>query len=114
MTDLSRVRVTGPLAPFAAGFTAELVAQGYASQAAVQQLRLLAHVSRPRLGIQCRSHRTAQAHAAEPLDRAGSGRLAINVLAPALRSIGPLHGQSRLERRGDPRQVALLEVGLQG
>lgn len=46
MTDLSRVRVTGPLAPFAAGFAAELVAQGYASQPAAQQLRLLAHVSR--------------------------------------------------------------------
>lgn len=46
MTDLSRVLVTGPLAPFAAGFAAELVAQGYASQPAAQQLRLLAHVSR--------------------------------------------------------------------
>ena len=46
MTDLSRVRVTGPLAPFAAGFAAELVAQGYAAQPAAQQLRLMAHVSR--------------------------------------------------------------------
>lgn len=46
MTDLSRVRVTGPLAPFAAGFAAELVVQGYALQPAGQQLRLLAHVSR--------------------------------------------------------------------
>jgi len=46
MTDLSRVRVTGPLEPFAAGFAAELVALGYASQPAAQQLRLLAHVSR--------------------------------------------------------------------
>jgi len=46
MTDLSRVRVTGPLAPFAAGFASELVAQGYALQPAGQQLRLLAHVSR--------------------------------------------------------------------
>lgn len=46
MTDLSRVRVTGPLEPFAAGFAAELVAQGYSSQPAAQQLRLLAHVSR--------------------------------------------------------------------
>jgi integrase/recombinase XerD len=42
MIDLSRVRVTGPLAPFAAGFAAELVAQGYALQPAAQQLRLLA------------------------------------------------------------------------
>jgi integrase len=46
MTDLSRVRVAGPLEPFAAGFAGELVGQGYASQPAAQQLRLLAHVSR--------------------------------------------------------------------
>ncbi len=46
MTDLSRVRVTGALEPFAAGFAAELVGWGYASQPAAQQLRLMAHVSR--------------------------------------------------------------------
>ena len=46
MTELSQVRVTGPLAPFAAGFAVELVTQGYASQPAAAQLRLLAHVSR--------------------------------------------------------------------
>jgi site-specific recombinase XerD len=46
MTDLSRVRVAGPLEPFAAGFAVELVGQGYASQPAAQQLRLMAHVSR--------------------------------------------------------------------
>jgi len=46
MTDLSRVRVAGPLEPFAAGFAAELVGLGYTSQPAAQQLRLMAHVSR--------------------------------------------------------------------
>ncbi len=46
MTDLSRVRVAGPLEPFAAGFARELVGQGYASQSAAQQLRLMAHLSR--------------------------------------------------------------------
>jgi integrase/recombinase XerD len=46
MTDPSRVRVTGPLEPFAAGFCAELLRQGYALQPAAQQLRLLAHLSR--------------------------------------------------------------------
>lgn len=46
MVDLSRVRVTGPLEPFAAGFAGRLVAQGYTSQPAAQQLRLMAHVSR--------------------------------------------------------------------
>ena len=46
MSDVSRVRVAGPLEPFAAGFATVLVDQGYASQPAAQQLRLLAHVSR--------------------------------------------------------------------
>ncbi len=46
MSDVSRVRVVGPLESFAAGFATELVAKGYASQPAAQQLRLMAHVSR--------------------------------------------------------------------
>ncbi len=46
MSDVSRVRVAGPLEPFAAGFALELVGQGYASQPAAAQLRLMGHVSR--------------------------------------------------------------------
>lgn len=46
MSDVSRVRVVGPLESFAAGFAAVLLEQGYASQPAAQQLRLMAHVSR--------------------------------------------------------------------
>jgi len=46
MSDVARVRVAGPLEPFAAGFATVLVDQGYASQPAAQQLRLMAHVSR--------------------------------------------------------------------
>ena len=46
MIDSSRVRVTGPLSPFAAGFVAELRRQGYAPGSAVHRLRLLAHLSR--------------------------------------------------------------------
>lgn len=46
MSGVVRVRVVGPLEPFAAGFAAVLVGQGYASQPAAQQLRLMAHVSR--------------------------------------------------------------------
>jgi len=42
----SRVRVTGPLAPHAAGFGKELARQGYRSHAASNQLQLMAHVSR--------------------------------------------------------------------
>lgn len=42
----SRVKVTGPLVPYAAGFRGELEAQGYRPLALCDQLRLMAHVSR--------------------------------------------------------------------
>ncbi|MFA5787280.1 MAG: site-specific integrase [Actinomycetota bacterium] len=42
----SRVRVTGPLVPYAAGFRAELEAQGYLLHPVCDQLRVMAHVSR--------------------------------------------------------------------
>lgn len=42
----SRVKVTGPLVPYVAGFRAELVSQGYRPNAQSDQLRLMAHVSR--------------------------------------------------------------------
>jgi len=46
MKDPSRVRVTGPLGPYARGFRIELARRGYARSSAVQQLQLLAHLSR--------------------------------------------------------------------
>jgi integrase/recombinase XerD len=46
MKDPLAVRVTGPLAPYAAGFAAELVAVGYRPGSAGVHLRLLAHLSR--------------------------------------------------------------------
>lgn len=42
----SRVRVTGPLVPYVAGFRAALGLQGYRRNALSDQLRLMAHVSR--------------------------------------------------------------------
>jgi site-specific recombinase XerD len=45
MSEPSRVRVSGPLEPFAAGFIAELEEAGYRPAAAAMQLRLLAHLS---------------------------------------------------------------------
>ena len=44
--DPSRVRVTGPLAVFREGFTGELARLGYTPNAAADQLRLMAHLSR--------------------------------------------------------------------
>ena len=46
MGEPSRVRVTGPLEPFAAGFIAALQEAGYRPAAAAVQVRVLAHLSR--------------------------------------------------------------------
>lgn len=46
MKEPSRVRVTGPLEPFAEGFIAELEEAGYRPAAAAVQVRVLAHLSR--------------------------------------------------------------------
>lgn len=46
MGDLSRVRVAGPLEPYALGFAGELRRQGYTAVSAVFQLQLMAHMSR--------------------------------------------------------------------
>jgi integrase/recombinase XerD len=46
MGEPSRVRVTGPLEPFAAAFIAELQESGYRPAAAAVQVRVLAHLSR--------------------------------------------------------------------
>lgn len=46
MSDVSRVRVIGPLERYAAGFAAELFEAGYRPRSAAIQLRLLAHLSR--------------------------------------------------------------------
>jgi integrase/recombinase XerD len=46
MLDPSRVRVRGPLEPFADGFAAELRAVGYQQVPVVFQLQLMAHLSR--------------------------------------------------------------------
>lgn len=46
MGDPSRVRVTGPLKPYAAGFASELARMGYTQHSTAHQLRVLAHLSR--------------------------------------------------------------------
>lgn len=45
-TVRARVRLSGPLESFGAGFAAELLRQGYTPDSAVNQLRLMAHLSR--------------------------------------------------------------------
>lgn len=46
MTHPSKVRFSGPLKPFAAGFASELSLQGYTRDSAGHQVRLMAQVSR--------------------------------------------------------------------
>jgi len=46
VSDPSRVRVTGPLEPFAAGVAAELLRQGFTPNSAGLQMGLVAHLSR--------------------------------------------------------------------
>lgn len=46
MSDLSRVRISGPLKPLAAGFASALLRQGYTNISAYSQMRLMAHLSR--------------------------------------------------------------------
>lgn len=46
MNDPGRVRVTGPLAPYAAGFHRELEGRGYTPGSAALQLQLMAELSR--------------------------------------------------------------------
>ena len=46
MTHPSRVRISGPLKPFAAGFASELARLGYKRDSAGHQVRLMAQVSR--------------------------------------------------------------------
>jgi integrase/recombinase XerD len=46
MDVVSRVRVAGPLAEYAAGFAAELDGAGYTPESAAGQVRVLAHLSR--------------------------------------------------------------------
>jgi integrase/recombinase XerD len=46
MGDPSRVRMSGPLAPYAPGFVAELLGAGYRPVSASFQLQLMAHLSR--------------------------------------------------------------------
>lgn len=97
MVDLSRVRISGPLEPFAAGFGRELVSQGYAPQPAAQQLLLMAHVSRW-LAVDGRQvgaldSVTAEAFAISRRAAGYSNLLTVNALAPLLaylRSLGAI------------------------
>lgn len=89
--DPSRVRFTGPLAPYASGFAAQLAVLGYRSSSAVMQLRLAAHLSRwlDAEGV------TPAGLSPEVLDRFLAARRDRYDRAHSLRALGPLLGYLR-------------------
>jgi integrase/recombinase XerD len=114
MTDVSRVRVAGQLAPFAVGFAAVLVRRGYSGQPAAQQLRLMAHVSRW-LGTE--GKRAAELNAvtveAFVVSRRAAGysnHLTRDALLPLL---GYLRGLGVLAEEEVVAPVGLVEVALE-
>ena len=88
MTDPSRVRVTGPLLPFAGSFATELQRQGYTPRSVGHQLRLMSHLSRWLAGEDLDSHALSPAEAQRFLEaRRSAGytnHLSSKALAPLL------------------------------
>lgn len=68
MATPSPARVTGPLAPYAEGFRAELIGQGYAPLSARNQLWVMAHLSRWLEGNQLEAAELTPARVCEFLD----------------------------------------------
>jgi integrase/recombinase XerD len=66
--DPRRVRLSGPLEPFGAGFAAELVRQGYTRDSARLQLLLMAHLSRWLASDSLDAHGLSQANLERFLD----------------------------------------------
>lgn len=92
MRDPSRTRVTGPLAPYAAGLTEALACHGYTPNSAALQMQLVAHLSRwlaaKGRGVDGLDAATIERHFAA---RRSEGR----VNHRSARSAGPLIGHLR-------------------
>jgi integrase/recombinase XerD len=100
MGEPSRVRVSGPLEPFAAGFIGELQESGYRPAAAAVQVRVLAHLSRWMLEQHVSAEelrepeleRFRREHAARVASVRGAG---MTVVLGHLRSLGVLPAAER-------------------
>src|SRR5215469_8379723 len=92
MHDPSRVRMTGPLMPYANGFRVELARKGYAPGSAEFQLRLAAHLSRWLVGQNLRLDELTREHVQRFVEaRQSSGYMAYR----SERSLAPLLGYLR-------------------
>jgi integrase/recombinase XerD len=111
MDVVSRVRVSGPLAEYAAGFAGYLAGAGYTPLSAANQVRLLAHLSRWLEGRGLSPGELTGLRAQEFLAaRRGAGytcRLSERGLAPAL---GFLRGLGAVPEPECPVPVAAVDV----
>ena len=82
----ARVRVSGPLSGFAAGFAAKLTEQGYTDFSLANQLRLVAHFSR---WLE-RHHVEVQRLTGEQVDRYVAYRRRTRTAFPSRRALAPL------------------------
>jgi integrase/recombinase XerD len=104
MHDPARVRVTGPLMPYADGFRAELARKGYAPGSAEFQLGLAAHLSRWLADRDLGVSELTRGHVGQFLeDRRSSGYTAYR----SERSLAPLLGYLR-RLRVVPEPVAAV------
>lgn len=91
MGDPSRVRVTGPLEPYASSFAGELTRHGYTKGSAASQLQLLAHLSRwlATEGLQVAELTTAVSDAFLATRRAAGYRMLLSprALVPLLKHL---------------------------
>lgn len=104
----ARVRVSGPLSGFAAGFAAKLTEQGYTDFSLANQLRLVAHFSR---WLE-RHHVEVQRLTGEQVDRYVAYRRRTRTAFPSRRALAPLleHiGLADVVRPVEPRRSDLLE-----
>lgn len=111
MKDPLRVRVSGPLAPYAQGFAAELSRLGYTPVSASFQLQLVAHLSRWLAGAGLDAAALAPARVAAFLAarRAGgyTNYLSVKALAPLL---GYLRGLGVAPAPAEPPLTAVEEL----
>ena len=111
MHDPSRVRVSGPLEVFAAGFMAELVSLGYRRTPATFQLQLMAHVSRwlarEGLGAGELTSEVVERFLAERRAAGYTDRVTVRAMAPL---VGYLRGLGVAPPASPRRAVGAVEV----
>ena len=92
MTDPLKVRVRGPIAPYVDGFREELGRRGYADSSVVNQLKLVAHLSRWLEGRGLGAETLSVDVVAEYLE---ARRVAGYAWQPTRHALGPLVGYLR-------------------